>query len=99
MTHPQPTARIVTLEDLRARFGLRSPRAAGALMRKMRHVREGSRVWTTEEWLAEWLAQKSVVKIECQKTVYDPLEDCVVARVVHLVGELAKRGQISVKAI
>src|SRR5215471_12780304 len=91
------TTRPVGVEELRARFGLRSNRAARGLMRRMAHLSEGRQMWTTEEWLAEWTA-----RAKCHGALYqpaqnlDPLEEAVVERVVRLVGELAARGTVKV---
>ena len=88
----------VSLDQLRARLDLKSRRRAAALMRQMRHVRQGREMWTTEGWLAVWLAERSVGAAFKRKATYDPLEEAVVERVVHLVGELAARGAIRVRS-
>lgn len=89
--------KTITPEQLAERLdiGLRS---AYALIREMRHTTHGRQVWTTEEWLAEWLAAESVPSMNWPKPgqSYDPLEEVLVGRVVQMVGELAARGKIMV---
>lgn len=96
---PAAKAAVVSLDTLRVRFGLRSRRAARALMRKMRHVSENTsrgEIWTTEAWIAEWLAARCVQGLDkaAARATYDPLEEAVIERTVRLVGELARRGVI-----
>lgn len=85
--------------DLAARFG-KSNRWAAKLLRRMRHV-PGREPFTTEEWLAEWLAAKSIPQqtwIERSVTI-DPLDAFVMRKCVELVGNLARAGKIEVKAL
>lgn len=96
-TEARPTNPI-GIEALGARFG-RGSRFGAALMRQMRHVRMGRELFTTEEWLAEWLAAKSVPQTNWPKANLDPLEEAVCSRVIQLIGDLARRGVIEVKAV
>lgn len=89
---------IVTVPDLAERFG-KSKRWASARIRKMQHLKDGPRdVYTTEAWLAEWLAKKSIPAMQwpAKNTSYDPWESLVVPRVIEIVGRLADEGKIRV---
>lgn len=88
----------IDVECLGARFNLGS-RGGAALMRRMRHVRVGRALFTTEEWLAEWLAAEAVPQQNWPKQNLDPLEEAVNSRLIQLVGELARSGMIEVKQI
>lgn len=90
---------VISVEELARRFG-RSNRWAAALMRRMRHVgTQAHNMYTTEEWLAEWLAAKSVPQMNWPRSNYDPLEDVVCSRVIQAIGDLAKAGRIQVVAV
>ncbi len=89
----------VTVGQLRERFGLPSNRRAIGLLKRMRHLREGRDYFTTEEWLAEYVASQAVPSMDWPTLAapYDPLEEAVIARVVQLIGELAARGHLAVR--
>lgn len=90
---------VITVAQLAERFGRPfAMRWAKALMRKVRHVEEGGELFTTEEWLAEWLAAECVPQQNWPKQNLDPLEEAVSSRVIQLIGELARTGKIEVKA-
>lgn len=90
----------ISVAQLGKRFG-KGNRWAAAVMRRMRHVHSGRDLFTTEEWLAEFLAAQSVPQQNWpqRSTVYDPLEEVVSSRVIQLVGELARAGKIRVQGI
>ena len=87
----------ISVEDLARRFK-RSNRFAARLMRRMRHV-PGRHPYTTEEWLAEWLAAKSVPAQNWPPVGerLDPLEQAVCSRVIEMMGNLARAGKIVVR--
>lgn len=87
--------RLLDVHDLAERFG-RGARWAAIRMREMRHTTIGSELFTTEEWLAEWLAAESVPQTNWPKQNLDPLEEAVCSRVIALVGDLARAGRIKV---
>jgi len=89
----------ISVEQFGERFDL-GPRAAAGLIRKMRHVEQGKHLWTTEEWLAQWAAAKSVPAQNWppDDVVYDPLEEAVISRVIAMIGRLAAEGTIKVVA-
>jgi len=91
----------LSIEQLQMRFNLRSGRAACALMRRMKHVREGKRMWTTEGWVAEWLATRAIpsTDLPTKAVNFDPLRRLVVDEVVSLIGTLAEEGKIRVIAV
>ncbi len=86
---------ILNAERLAARFG-KGRRWAAKRLRQMRHVEKGGDIWTTEEWLAEWLAAESVPQTNWPKQHLDPLEEAVCSRVIQIVGELTKKGHLCV---
>lgn len=88
----------ISVEMLRGRFSLKSNRGAAALMRRMRHVTTGGRLYTTEGWLAEWLAAEAVPAMNWppKHVVYDPLDECVNSMVLKVIGHLADLGAIKV---
>lgn len=86
---------IIDVPELARRFG-KSTRWATKVMRRMRHVPCGRQLFTTEEWLAEWLAARSVPQMNWPQNNYDPLEEVVGSRLIQLVGELARTGKIRV---
>lgn len=92
--------RPVTVAELQRRFGLPTRRRAIALLKRLRHVRAGREWFTTEEWLAEWVAAEAVPAMDWPRPEQsvDPLEECVIGRVIQLVGELAARGAVRVQA-
>ena len=93
---PDPTARVVTLEDLRRRFGKPTVRSAKKLLRQMRHVQDGMALYTTEAWLAEFLAARAVPAVQPKKAPsYNPLEEAVISRAVALVREMVARGELT----
>lgn len=87
-------AAVVTVEQVRVRFGLRSRKAAFALVRKMRHVSQGREVWTTEEYLAEWLAANTLPQMNWPPNGMDidPLELTAKTLAMQVIGEWTKRG-------
>ncbi len=88
----------IDIAMLGRRFG-KGSRFGAALMRRVRHVRVGRALYTTEEWLAEWLAAEAVPQTNWPKANLDPLEEAVCSRVIELMGELARRGCIEVKQV
>lgn len=97
-------AALITVEQLAARFGRpmnvfgrqTGLRWAARRMRQMRHVETAGELFTTEEWLAEWLAAEAVPQVNWPKQNLDPLEEAVSSRVIQLIGELARSGKIRV---
>lgn len=94
---PHPHSRPIGIGELRGRFGL-GPRTARALMRRMRHLVAGTRMWTTEAWLAEWCASQAIPGSDWPAVNRDrePVDEDVVRRAVELVGMLADRGVVRV---
>lgn len=94
---------VVTTTELHRRFYPADPtmRRACSLMRQMRHVTRKGETWTTEAWLAEWLAAEALPEMNWppKDPVYDPLEECVAQRVLALVRKLAEDGLIQVTAL
>lgn len=89
----------VTVAEMAARFG-KSTRWSAATMRKMRHVPGTARsMFTTEEWLAEWLAAESVPQRNWPKRNLDPLEEAVCSRVIEVIGDLTRIGKIRVVSV
>ena len=100
MSEPVSTMQPVTVAQMAARFG-KSTRWAAAVMRRMRHVPGPTRsMFTTEQWLAEWVAMKAIPSQSWpgKSVTYDPLEEVVNSRVIQLVGALAGAGKIVVRA-
>ncbi len=90
----------ISVEQFQARyFPSKGKRWARARMRKMRHVTEGSDIFTTEEWLAEWLAAAAIPQQNWPVHNYDPLEEIVLSRVIQMLGALARTGAIKVEAV
>lgn len=83
--------------DVATRFK-RSVRWAGLRIREMRHVGDGDDLYTTEEWLAEWMAAEAVPAMNWPPPgePLDPLEEAVCARVIAMVGRLAREGKVQV---
>ena len=94
---PIPYPRPIGIGELQARFRL-GPRTARALMRRMRHLVAGTRMWTTEAWLAEWCAAQAIPGSDWPAVNRDrePIDEDVVRRAVELVGMLADRGVVRV---
>lgn len=84
---------LLSVADLAARFK-RGTRWAAARMAEMRHVVTGGRLFTTEEWLAEWLAAESVPQKNWPKANYDPLEEVVDSRAIQVIGAWFARGWV-----
>lgn len=72
-----------------ARRWLREPAPAG-----LPHVQRGRRRWTTEAWLAEWMASNLRNQPRIQGT--SPLDEKLVERAAWMVGELVKQGRLAV---
>lgn len=91
---------VIGIEQMRQRFGL-GPRQARALMRRMRHVEDGGRIWTREAWLAEWMAANAIPGSDwpALDRDRDPMDEDVVQRAVELVGMLAERGAVKICAV
>lgn len=89
----------ITVPTLAKRFG-KSTRWAAKLMRRMRHV-PGREMFTTEEWLAEWLAAKSIPAQTWidRSANLDPLDVFLMNKCVEMVGNLARAGKIEVRAL
>lgn len=96
-------AQPIDAAELARRFStprkLRGTRWAAAQMRRMRHVVMGGEMFTTEEWLAEWLAAESIPQTNWPLRDYDPVDEMILSRVIQLMGALAAQGKIQVKAI
>ena len=94
--------RPIGIAEMRGRFGL-GPRRARSLLRKMRHLREGRDLFTTEAWLAEYVAANAVQaagpKWPDPKRDREPVDEDVVKRAVELIGALAGQGHIKVFAV
>lgn len=88
----------ISVAELATRFG-QGTRWAAARMRKMRHMTTGGQMFTTEEWLAEWLAAESVPQQNWPKQNLDPLEEAVCSRVIEVIGDLTRMGKIRVEAV
>ncbi len=86
----------IDVKELARRFK-RGNRWATARMREMRHLSAGGDLFTTEEWLLEWLVAESVPQTNWPKQNMDPLEEAVCSRVIQMMGELAKAGYIRVR--
>ena len=78
----------IDVKELARRFK-RGNRWATARMREMRHLSAGGDLFTTEEWLLEWLVAESVPQTNWPKQNMDPLEEAVCSRVIQMMGELA----------
>lgn len=89
---------MITVPMLAKRFN-RGTRWATARMREMRHLNAGGELFSTEEWLAEWLVAKSVPATNWPKQNLDPLEEAVCSRVIQIMGDLAAAGRIKVVAV
>lgn len=89
---------MITVDELARRFG-KSRQWAGRFIRRIRHVKDGANVWTTEEWLAEWMAEKSIAPEVSRKMTLnlDPLDAFIMAKTVELVGNLARAGKLRVQ--
>lgn len=104
MTTPSPSpapsavpSPLLTPLMVRERFRLPSMRAARALMRSMRHVECARGLWTTEEWVAAWLAARALPGTLPEKAPsYNPLEAAVVEQTVSVVRALVARGELMV---
>lgn len=80
---------IITAEQLQVRLGLPSPRVARRVLREMQHKRRGRDAWTTEEWLAEWLADSTkAMRDPLARQDMDPLEAVAKRLAREMVGEL-----------
>ena len=88
----------ISVLELAARFK-RGNRWAAALMRQMRHMKTGGQMFTTEEWLAEYLAAESIPQRNWPKQNLDPLEEAVCSRVIEVIGDLTRLGKIQVLAV
>ncbi len=88
----------ISVEQFAARFS-KGKRWARARMRRMRHVNDGSDMFTTEEWLAEWLAAESVPQQNWPVHNYDPIEEVILSRAIQVIGALARTGAITVQAV
>lgn len=86
---------MITVPMLAKRFNV-GTRWATARMREMRHLEESGALFTTEEWLAEWLVAKSVPATNWPKQNLDPLEEAVCSRVIQVIGDLAAKGRLMV---
>lgn len=94
-----PAPAPISARGLGARFG-RSVRWGTERMREMRHVRIGRELFTTEEWLAEFIAARSIPQTNWPpSTNMDPLEETVKSVALQVIGELARVGQIEVKTL
>ena len=91
--------RPITLDAFQRMFALPSRRGAKALMRRMRHIEEnrGRELYTTHEWLAEWLAARTLPGMDRPAVLsYNPLEDAVLQRAVTLISSMVARGELVV---
>lgn len=92
----------IGLRGMRERFGL-GPRRARKLLLSMRHLSDGKDLWTTEAWLAEWLAARAVPGLgpawpDPERT-REPVDADVIARALELVGALAERGAVRICSV
>ena len=92
------TTQPISVVELATRFK-RGNRWASSLMRKLRHFKVGWQMFTTEEWLAEYLAAESVPQRNWPKQNLDPLEEAVCSRVIEVIGDLTRLGKIQVLAV
>ena len=92
------TTQPISVAELAARFK-RGNRWASSLMRQMRHMKTGGQMFTTEEWLAEYLAAESIPQRNWPKQNLDPLEEAVCSRVIEVIGDLTRLGKIQVLAV
>lgn len=86
---------FISAEQLARRFG-KGMRWAMMRLREMRHTTIGGEMFTTEEWLAEYVAAKTLPAANWPKANLDPLEEAVCSRVIQTLGELARLGRIQV---
>ena len=92
------SATMISVEELGRRFR-RGNRWAAARMRDMRHVEVGGALFTTEEWLTEWVVANSVPQKNWPLQNLDPLEEAVCSRVIQILGDLAAAGKIKVLSV
>lgn len=94
-----PETRPISVAGLARRFG-KSNRWAAKLMRQMQHV-PGREPFTTEQWLAEWMAEKSIPRQSWinKSTNLDPLDAFAMRKAVELLGTMARKGQIMIIAV
>lgn len=98
MAEPGQGLHPVTVPQLARRFGW-SNRRACAFMRQMRHGGRTARdMYTTEEWLAAYLAAESLPAQNWPPPNYDPLELIVLERALALVEGLVRAGRVQVVA-
>lgn len=92
-------ATMLSVADLARRFG-KGTRWAARRMREMTHRRVGTELFTTEEWLAEWLAADAVrPKNWPPGRLAESSDAFVCERVIEVIGDLARRGLIIVKPV
>lgn len=91
-------ANMIGVPELARRFG-KSTRWATKVIRRMRHLPCGKELFTTEEWLAEWLAARSIPQNGFMSgySFMDPLEEFCMNKVIQMMGEMARKGLIEVK--
>jgi hypothetical protein len=84
---------VIGALELAERFHLRLA-VARALLRELPHVQIGRRRFTTEAWLAQWMAaqMKNPPPVIC----FDPLEQAVAERAAWLVGQMVDQGKLAV---
>ena len=89
MTAPAP----ISASQLAQRFGL-TKREAQRWLRELPHVQKGRRRFTTEDWLAQWMAAhlKHAPKV-CGTS---PLDSLVAERAAWCVAELVRQGKLAV---
>ncbi len=83
----------ITAADLARRFGL-SQVKAHRWLRELPHVNVGRHRFTTEPWLAGWMAAQ--VKNPPPVNSFDPLEGAVIERAIWLIERLVERGRLQV---
>lgn len=85
-------AGILTVAQVRERLGLRSNKAARAVMREIEHRERGRELWTTEAALARWMAAGTQAMREpLPLQDMDPLEAVAKRLALQMVGELLPR--------
>lgn len=89
---------VIDANALALRFGITKDQARRWLRepapRGLQHVQRGRHRWTTEAWLAEWMAVNAKNKPCVRGT--SPLDDAVLEFSAKLVGELVRQGKLAV---
>lgn len=85
---------LIDAQELSRRFRGLSQVGANRLMRRLPHMRVGRHRYTTEPWLAGWMA--SQVKHPPMVHGMEPLDRFVIEGVVRVIEKLVAEGKITV---